>query len=192
MNPSVDGYIRKNRTWQEELQALRKILLDSPLTEEVKWRVPVYTLQGKNVAFLGAFKESAVLSFIKGVLLKDAKGILIQQTEQSQSVRIIRFASVQQIVEMKPILKAYIAEAIEVEKAGLKVKLKKISEFTVPQELQTKFKEKPALKTAFTALTPGRQRAYILYISAAKQSKTREARVEKHVKRILEGKGLDD
>jgi len=192
MNPKVDGYVRKNKRWQEELQKLRTIILDSPLTEEVKWRVPCYTFGDSNVAFIGAFKESCVLSFVKGVLLKDRKRILIQQTENSQSVRVIRFTSVQQIVELEPILKGYIHEAVETEKAGLKVKLKKISEFKIPEELQTKLDENLALKTAFTALTPGRQRGYILHFSAAKQSKTRASRVEKCVQRILNGKGLLD
>jgi uncharacterized protein YdeI (YjbR/CyaY-like superfamily) len=192
MNPQVDGYVRKNKKWREELQELRRIILDSELTEEVKWRVPCYTRQGCNVVFLGAFKNYCVLSFVKGVLLKDAKGILIQQTENSQSVRVIRFTNVGEIVEMRSVLKAYIDEAIEVEKAGLKVKLKKITEHKVPQELQNKLDEIPALKTAFHALTPGRQRAYLLYFAAPKQSKTRESRIEKCMRRILKGKGLDD
>ena len=192
MNPKVDGYLRKSQDWQEELQKLRTIILDCGLTEEVKWRVPCYTFQGTNVLFIGRFKESCVLSFIKGVLLKDAKHILIQQTENSQSVRIIRFATLQQIVKLEPVLKAYIHDAIEVEKAGLKVKFKKTAEFTIPEELQKKLDELPALKTAFSALTPGRQRGYILYFSAAKQSKTRESRVEKYMPQILNGKGMDD
>src|SRR5438874_9790054 len=192
MNPKVDGYLRKSKQWQEELQKLRMIILDCGLTEEVKWRVPCYTFQGSNVLFMGRFKESCVLSFVKGALLKDAKRILIQQTENSQSVRIIRFTNVQQIVELEPVLKPYIREAIEVEKAGLKVRLKKPSEFKIPEEFQTKLDEVPALKKAFAALTPGRQRAYLLYFSAAKQSKTRESRVEKWMKQILNGKGLDD
>src|SRR6266487_3800106 len=154
MNPKVDGYLRKNQKWQEELQKLRMIILDCGLTEEVKWRVPCYTFQGSNVLFIGRFKESCVLSFVKGVLLKDARGILIQQTENSQSVRIIRFTHVQQIVKLEPVLKAYINEAIEAEKAGLKVKFKKTSEFIIPQEFQTKLDEIPALKSAFDALTP--------------------------------------
>jgi len=192
MNPKVDGYLRKSKEWQDELQKLRRIILDCGLTEEVKWRVPCYTFQGTNVLFIGRFKESCVLSFIKGVLLKDAKHILIQQTENSQSVRIIRFATLQQIVKLEPVLKAYIHEAIEAEKAGLKVKFKKTAEFTIPEELQKKLDELPALKTAFSALTPGRQRGYILYFSAAKQSKTRESRVEKYMPQILNGKGMDD
>jgi uncharacterized protein YdeI (YjbR/CyaY-like superfamily) len=158
----------------------------------VKWRVPCYTREGRNVIFIGRFKESCVLSFVKGVLLKDPKRILIQQTENSQSVRIIRFTDVQQIVKLEPVLKAYIKEAIEVEKAGLKVKLKKVSEFKVPEELQTKLDELPALKAAFGALTPGRQRAYLLHFSGAKQSTTRASRVDKCTPRILKGKGLDD
>ena len=192
MNPKVDGYLRKSKQWQDELQKLRTIILGCGLTEEVKWRVPCYTFQESNVLFIGRFKESCVLSFVKGVLLKDPKGILIQQTENSQSVRVIRFTTVQQIVKLEPVLKAYIKEAIEVEKAGLKVKLKKITDFKIPVELQTKFDEIPALKTAFTALTPGRQRAYLLYCSGAKQSKTRESRIEKCMPQILKGKGLDD
>jgi uncharacterized protein YdeI (YjbR/CyaY-like superfamily) len=191
-NPKVDGYIRKTKEWQEELQGLRTIILDCGLTEEVKWRVPCYTFQGSNVLFIGRFKESCVLSFVKGVLLKDAKRILIQQTENSQSVRIIRFTSVQEIVKMEPVLKAYIHEAIEAEKSGLKVRLKKISEFKIPEEFQTKLDELPALKKAFSALTPGRQRAYLLHFSGAKQSMTRASRVEKCIKQILKGKGIDD
>jgi uncharacterized protein YdeI (YjbR/CyaY-like superfamily) len=191
-NPSVEGYIRKTKEWQQELQELRRIILDSELTEEVKWRVPCYTFHGSNVLFIGRLKEWCAISFVKGVLLKDAKRILIQQTENSQSVRIIRFTNVGQIVELEPVLKAYINEAIAVEKAGLKVKLKKVSEFKIPEEFQTKLDELPALKSAFNALTPGRQRAYLLHFSAAKQSKTRASRVEKCIKQILKGKGIDD
>lgn len=192
LNPKVDGYIRKNKTWQAELQQLRKIILDCQLTEDVKWRVPCYTLENSNVVILGCFKEGCVLSFVKGVLLKDPKGILIQQTENSQSGRILRFTDVQQIIALEPVLKAYILEAIEVEKAGLKVPFKKISEFAVPQEFQARLDEMPALKKAFSALTPGRQRAYLLHFAGAKQSKTRASRVEKCIGRILDGKGLDD
>lgn len=192
MNPSVDGYIRKSEAWQDELQALRKIILSCDLTEEVKWRVPCYTSENRNVLFIGRLKECCLLSFIKGVLLKDPKKILIQQTENSQSVRIIRFTNVQQIAKLEPTLKAYIKEAIDAEKAGLKVKLKKVSEFAVPEEFQIKLDQMPALKTAFSALTPGRQRGYLLHFSGAKQSKTRADRVEKCMKRILSGKGLLD
>jgi uncharacterized protein YdeI (YjbR/CyaY-like superfamily) len=191
-NPKVDGYIRKSEEWQEELQKLRAIILDRGLIEEVKWRVPCYTYQKKIVLFIGRLKESCVLSFAKGTLLKDAKRILIQQTENSQSVRIIRFTSIQEIVKLEPVLKAYINQAIEVEKAGLKVKFKKTSEFNIPEEFQAQLDEISELKTAFAALTPGRQRGYLLYFSGAKQSKTRAARVEKYMQQILAGKGIDD
>jgi uncharacterized protein YdeI (YjbR/CyaY-like superfamily) len=192
MNPKVDGYLRKNKKWRQELQKLRTILLDCQLTEEVKWRVPCYTFQKSNVVLMHVFKEYCALLFFKGALLKDANGILIQQTKNTQAARQIRFTNVREIVEMKPVLKAYIYKAIEVEKAGLKVNFKKTTEFKIPEELQNKLDEIPALKTAFAALTPGRQRAYILYFSAAKQSKTRESRVEKYMRQILNGKGLDD
>jgi len=191
-SPKVDGYLRKNKTWQKELQALRTILLDCQLTEDVKWRAPCYTFENSNIAIMGSFKDGCALSFFKGALLKDPKGILITPGENTQSARGIRFTNVQQILEMKPILKAYINEAIEVEKAGLKVTFKSIAEHAVPEELQKKLDEIPALNAAFRALTPGRQRAYILHISAAKQPGTRERRVDKCMRRILEGKGLDD
>jgi uncharacterized protein YdeI (YjbR/CyaY-like superfamily) len=192
MNPKVDGFLRKSKKWQNELQKLRMIALDCELTEEVKWRHPCYTFQESNIVLIHGFKEYCALLFIKGALLKDAKGLLIQQTENVQAGRQIRFTNVQQIVEMEPILKAYIQEAIKVEKAGLKLKLKKTTEFKIPQEFKNKLDEIPTLKTAFAALTPGRQRAYILYFSAAKQSKTRESRVEKCMQQILNGRGLDD
>ena len=192
LNPKVDGYLRKSKKWQEELQKLRMILLGCQLTEEVKWRVPCYTFQERNIVILGRFKKCCVLSFVKGALLHDASGILVKPGENTQAARVIRFTNVQQIVEMEPILKAYIYEAIEVEKAGLKVKFKKIAEMKLPEEFQNKLDEIPALKTAFDALTPGRQRAYILYFSAPKQAKTRASRVEKCMQQILNGKGLDD
>lgn len=192
MNPKVDGYLRKSEQWQEELQTLRRIILDCQLTEEVKWRVPCYTFQERNIIILGRFKECCVLSFVKGALLKDAHRILVKPGENTQATRVIRFTSVQQIVEVGPVLKAYIHEAVEVEKAGLKVKFKKITEHKIPEELQKKLDELPALKTAFAALTPGRQRAYLLYVSAAKQSNTRESRIEECMQRILSGKGLND
>ena len=192
MNPKVDGYLRKSKQWQEELAKLRTIVLDCQLTEEVKWRVPCYTFQKKVVLFIGRFKDSCVLSFAKGALLKDARRLLIQQTENSQSVRIVRFTSVEQIVKLESVLKTYIEEAVEVEKAGLKVAFKKTSEFKISEEFQAKLDELPELKKAFAALTPGRQRGYLLYFSAAKQSKTRTARVEKCIQQILDGKGLDD
>jgi uncharacterized protein YdeI (YjbR/CyaY-like superfamily) len=192
MNPKVDGLLKKAKKWQEEFETLREIVLDSPLTEEVKWGQACYTSAGRNVVLILGFIEYCALLFFKGALLKDPKAILIQQTENVQSARQIRFTNVREIVEMKPILKAYIQEAIEAEKAGLKVKLKKTSDFKVPEEFQTKLDKNPSLKKAFAALTPGRQRGYIFYFSAAKQSKTREARVEKYMPQILRGKGLDD
>ena len=192
MNPKVDGYLRRSKKWQEELEKLRKIVLDCGLTEELKWGVPCYTFQESNVVLIHVFKDYCALLFFKGALLKDAKGILIQQTANVQAARQIRFTNVREIVKMKTILKAYIYEAIEVEKAGLKVNFKKPTEFAIPEEFQNKLAEMPGLKTAFGALTPGRQRAYILYFSAPKQSKTRESRVEKCMKQILNGKGLDD
>ena len=191
-NPKVDGFLRKQKKWQEELKTLRRIILGCELNEEVKWRVPCYTFQKSNVVLLGAFKEYCVVSFVKGALLKDPKGILVAPGENTQSARVIRFTSVEQILKMESSLKAYVEEAIEVEKAGLKVAFKKITERAVPEELQKKLDEMPALKTAFGALTPGRQRAYLLYFSAAKQSKTRVSRVDKCMKQILKGKGLND
>jgi uncharacterized protein YdeI (YjbR/CyaY-like superfamily) len=191
-NPRMDGYFNRAKKWREELKELRMIILDCGLTEELKWYQPCYTFQNGNVVLIHGFKEYCALLFIKGVLLKDAKGILIQQTENVQAGRQIRFTNVREIVGMEPVLKAYIHEAIEVEKAGLKVNLKKTSEFKIPEEFQKKLDKNPALKTAFAALTPGRQRAYILYFSAAKQSKTRASRVEKWMQPILNGKGLND
>ncbi|KXZ20925.1 hypothetical protein AXI59_13320 [Bacillus nakamurai] len=191
-NPKVDEYISKATKWKEEYEKLRNIVLDCELTEEFKWMHPCYTFEKKNIVLIHGFKEYCALLFPKGVLLQDPHGILIQQTENVQAARQIRFTNVQEIAEMETILKAYIDEAVKVEKAGLKVNFKKETEFTIPEELQNKFDEIPALKTAFEALTPGRQRAYILYFSKAKQSKTRESRVEKYVQHILNGKGLND
>jgi len=192
MNPKVDFYFSKAEKWQEELEKLRMIILDCQLTEELKWGVPCYTFQKSNIVLIHVFKEYCALLFIKGALLNDANGILIQQTENVQAGRQIRFTNVREIIEMETILKAYIYEAIEVEKAGLKVGFKKTTEFIIPEEFQNKFDEIPALRTAFEALTPGRQRAYILYFSAPKQSKTRESRIEKYTQQILDGKGLND
>ena len=192
MNPKVDFYFSKSEKWQEELEKLRRIILDCQLTEELKWGVPCYTFQKSNIVLIHVFKEYCALLFFKGALLNDANGILIEQTKNVQAGRQIRFTNVREIVEMETILKAYIYEAIEVEKAGLKVNFKKTTEFIIPEELQNKLDEIPALKTAFDALTPGRQRAYILYFSAPKQSKTRESRVEKCMQQILNGKGLND
>ena len=192
MNPKVDFYFDKSEKWQKELKQLRTIALDCGLTEELKWGCPCYTLQKSNIVLIHEFKEYCAYLFFKGVLLNDTNGILIQQTENVQSARQIRFTNVREIVEMKDILKTYIYEAIAVEEAGLKVTLKKTAEFNVPEEFQKKLDKMPALKKAFEALTPGRQRAYLFHFSQPKQSKTREARVEKYVQQILNGKGLDD
>jgi uncharacterized protein YdeI (YjbR/CyaY-like superfamily) len=192
MNPNVDFYFSKATKWQDEIRKLRMIVLDCSLTEELKWGNPSYTFQDSNIVLIHTFKEYCALLFFKGALLNDASGILIQQTENVQAARQIRFTSVKEIVEMEPILKAYIYEAIEVEKAGLQVNFKKASEFTMAEEFKKKLDELPGLKTAFEALTPGRQRAYLLHFSQPKQSKTRESRVEKYVQQILDGKGLND
>jgi uncharacterized protein YdeI (YjbR/CyaY-like superfamily) len=191
-NPKVDEFLSKAEKWKEEYEKLRNIVLDCDLTEEFKWMHPCYTFDKKNIVLIHGFKEYCALLFHKGALLKDAHGILIQQTENVQAARQIRFTNIQEIVEMETILKAYINEAVEVEKAGLEVSFKETKEYIIPEELQNKFNEIPALKTAFEALTPGRQRAYILHFSGPKQSKTRESRIEKYMKQILNGKGLND
>lgn len=191
-NPKVDEFLSKAKKWKEEFEKLRTIILDCELTEDFKWMHPCYTYNNKNVVLIHGFKEYCALLFHKGALLQDTDGILIQQTENVQAARQIRFTNVQEINELENILKAYIHEAIEVEKAGLKVDVNKNIELNIPEELQNKFDEIPALKIAFEALTPGRQRAYTLYFSQAKQSKTRESRVEKYVQKILDGKGLKD
>jgi uncharacterized protein YdeI (YjbR/CyaY-like superfamily) len=192
MNPKVDWYFNKAEKWQEELAQLRTIVLDCGLNEELKWGCPCYTFQKSNIVLIHVFKEYCALLFFKGALLKDAYGILVQQTENVQATRQIRFDSIEEIVELEPVIKAYLSEAVEVEKAGLKVPFKKTAEFKIPEELQIRLDEIPAFKTAFYALTPGRQRGYLLYFSAAKQSKTRESRIEKYMPPILNGKGLDD
>jgi uncharacterized protein YdeI (YjbR/CyaY-like superfamily) len=192
MNHKVDFYFSKAKNWQEEIKKLRMIILDCQLTEELKWGVPCYTFQKTNIVLIHVFKEYCALLFFKGALLNDAEDILIQQTKNVQAARQIRFTNVREIVKMQTILKAYIYEAIEVEKAGLKVNFKKTSEFSIPEEFQNKLDKTPLLKAAFDALTPGRQRAYIFYFSAPKLSKTRESRVEKCMKQILNGKGLND
>ena len=192
MNSKVDAYISRTKDWQKELEELRNITLDCGLTEELKWGCPCYTFQKKNVVLIHVFKEYCAFLFFKGALLKDPKGILIQQTENVQVARQIRFTNVREIVKLKPALKTYIFEAIEVEKAGLKAPLKKTAEFNMPEEFQNKLDKKSALKKAFEALTPGRQRAYLLYFSAPKQSKTRESRIEKYTPEILKGRGLND
>ena len=192
MNPKVDGFLRNAKKWRDEFQKLRKVCLDCGLTEELKWGKPCYTYQGSNIVLIHGFKEYCALLFFKGALLKDPKGILVQQTENVQAARQIRFTNVREIVEVESTLKAYIKEAIEADKAGLEVSYKKTSEFVIPEEFQNRLDESPALKTAFDALTPGRQRGYLLYFSAAKQPTTGEARVEKCLQQILNGKGLND
>jgi len=191
-NPKVDFFFRKAEKWQEEYEKLRTIVLDCGLIEELKWGVPCYTYENSNIVLIHGFKEYCALLFHKGALIKDPIGILVQQTENVQAARQIRFTNVEEIDEMEHVLKAYIQEAIEVEKSGLEVEFKKTSEFNMPEEFQKKLDEDPALKTAFEALTPGRQRGYLLYFSAPKQSKTRETRVEKYTQHILDGKGLND
>lgn len=192
MNPKVDFYFSKNESWQEEIKKLRIIVLDCGLTEELKWGVPCYTFEKNNIVLIHVFKEYCALLFFKGALLHDSSRILIQQTPQVQAARQIRFTNVREIAKLRSILKAYIYEAIEVEKAGLKVNLKKTAEYSIPEEFKQKLDKKPALKKAFNALTPGRQRGYLLHFSAPKQSKTRESRIEKCIPQILNGKGLND
>jgi uncharacterized protein YdeI (YjbR/CyaY-like superfamily) len=192
MNPKIDGFLRKAKKWRAEFEKLRMVCLDCGLTEELKWGKPCYTHQKSNIVLIHGFRDYCALLLFKGVLLKDAKGILVQQTANVQAARQIRFTNVRQIFEMEPILKAYINEAIEVEKTGFEVGYKKTSEFVIPEEFQNRLVEYPALKKAFDALTPGRQRGYILYFSAAKRSKTRESRVAKCEQQILNGKGLND
>jgi len=191
-NPKVDFYFTKAKKWQQELDQLRKIMLDTGLSEELKWGVPCYTLQKSNIVLIHVFKEYCALLFFKGALLNDANGILIRQTENTQSARQIRFTNIREIFDLGPLIISYIDEAIAIEKAGLKVDFKKSTELIYPEEFQNKLDQIPALKTAFEALTPGRQKAYHLYFSAAKQAKTRESRVEKYIPQILSGKGLDD
>jgi uncharacterized protein YdeI (YjbR/CyaY-like superfamily) len=192
MNPKVDFFFDKASTWQAEYRQLRKLILDCGLAEELKWGVPCYTVDGKNIILIHGFKEYCAVLFFKGALLQDAESILIQQTENVQSPRQVRFTNIKEIVKLASVLKAYIYEAIEVEKAGLKVALKKTSEYTVPAEFQEILDHDPALKKAFKALTPGRQRAYLFYFSQAKRSETRAARVKKYIPHILQGKGIDD
>ena len=192
MNPKVDFYFNKEKKWQEEIERLRAIILDCGLTEELKWGCPCYTFGKSNIVLIHVFKEYCALLFFKGALLNDTHNILIQQTENVQVARQVRFTSLGEIIELEPVLKACVFEAIEVEKAGLKVVLKTTADFAVPEEFQSKLDRIPALKTAFAALTPGRQRGYLFHFSQPKQSKTREARVEKYIPQILAGKGLDD
>ncbi len=191
-NPKVDSYLKRNERWQAEMAALRALLLDCPLTENLKWGVPCYTLDGKNVVLIHAFKDYCALLFHKGALMKDPDGILIQQTENVQSARQIRFTSLDEIHRMQNLIKSYVHEAIEVEKAGLKVVHKTVAEFAVPEEFERALAEDDSLKSAFEALTPGRQRAFLLHFLSAKQSATRESRIEKCRPKIMAGKGLDD
>ena len=192
MNPKADWFFAKDTKWQKEYEKLRAIILDCGLIEELKWGCPCYTFQNSNIVLIHGFKEYCALLFFKGALLNDPNGILIQQTKNVQSARQIRFTNVKEIVKMEKILKAYVYEAIEVERAGLKVKLKKTSEYKIPEEFQKKLDKNKTLKTAFDKLTPGRQRGYIFYFSQPKLSKTRESRIEKSIKQIFDGKGLND
>jgi uncharacterized protein YdeI (YjbR/CyaY-like superfamily) len=191
-NPKVDGYFGKNERWEKEVRKLRAIALDSELTEELKWGCPCYTLSGGNITLIHVFKEYCALLFFKGALLQDGHRILVQQTKNVQVARQIRFTDLSEVVKLERVVKAYILEAIAVEKSGLQVEMKKTAEFEMPEEFKRKLKELHALKKAFYSLTAGRQRGYLLHFSSAKQSKTREARVEKCMERILAGKGLDD
>ena len=191
-NPKVDFFFRKAEKWGQEFEKLRTIILDCGLTEELKWGVPCYTFDNANILLIHGFKEYCAILFVKGALLKDARGILIQQTKNVQAARQIRFTNVREIVKLQTVLKAYIHEAVEVEKAGLKIIHKKTSDFTIPREFQNQLDANPALKEAFYALTPGRQRGYLFYFSQPKLSKTREARVEKYMDLILDGMGLND
>ncbi|MBF0575207.1 YdeI/OmpD-associated family protein [Dysgonomonas sp. GY617] len=192
MNPKVDIFLSEATKWQAEFERLRTIILDCHLTEELKWGKPCYLFENRNIALIHGFKEYCAILFFKGSLLKDPNNILVQQTENIQAARQVRFTNIQEIVNIEPILKAYIYEAIDIEKSGLEVNFKKNTEFKIPEEFQKKLDEIPALKTAFESLSPGRQRAYILYFSTAKQIKTRELRVEKYTQQILDGKGLND
>jgi uncharacterized protein YdeI (YjbR/CyaY-like superfamily) len=192
MNPKVDDYLSNTTKFQKELELLRSIVLDCGLIEELKWGTPCYMFQKTNMILLGAFKDSCIISFLKGALLSDTENLLMKAGENTQAARIIKFTNAKDIVKIKSILKTYIFEAVEIEKAGLKVEPKKHSEYNVPEELKNQFKQKPDFKKAFEVLTPGRQRGYLLYFSDSKQSKTREARIEKYTQRIMSGKGIND
>jgi len=192
LNPKVDEYLNKTKRWQAELEKLRSLLLSCGLTEDFKWRNPCYTSQGKNIVVIGELKDCCTLSFFKGALLKDPEGILNKPGENTRAARVIRFTSVREIEKLKSVLKSYLAEAIELEKAGLKVDFEKDRELEIPEEFQQKLADNPDLREAFDALTPGRQRGYLIYFSGAKQSRTRASRVEQHTERILAGKGIHD
>ncbi|CAM3019359.1 hypothetical protein DRF59_13610 [Chryseobacterium flavum] len=192
MNPKVDFFFEDAGQWQEEFKALRTIALSTELVEDLKWGCPCYTFEGKNIFLIHGFKEYCAFLFFKGALMKDPDHILIRQTENVQAARQVRFTDVQQINDLKEILRSYMFEAVEIEESGVKVDMKKTKEFEMPEEFQNKLEQDPALKEAFESLTPGRQRAYLLHFSSAKQSKTREARIEKNIPQILTGKGLND
>jgi uncharacterized protein YdeI (YjbR/CyaY-like superfamily) len=192
MNPKVDFFFDKAKQWQKEFEKLRAIALDTGLEEELKWGCPCYTYQEKNIFLIHGFKEYCAILFFKGALLNDTDNILIQQTENVQAARQIRFTGLREIVDLEKVIKTYMYEALEVEKSGIKVPMKKTKEFEMPEEFQKRLDENLLLKEAFEGLTPGRQRAYLLYFSSAKQSKTREARIEKYIPEILNGKGLND
>lgn len=192
MNPKVDAFLKRQANWRAELEKLREILLESGLTEELKWGKPCYALDGKNVTLIHGFKEYCAILFHKGALLKDPKGVLIQQTKNVQAARQIRFTSVQEVTKLERTVKAYVREAIEIERKGLQVQFRKTEDFERPEEFELKLAASARFEKAFAALTPGRQRAYIFHFSQPKLSKTRAARVEKHIPRILKGLGLDD
>ncbi|WP_426278259.1 YdeI/OmpD-associated family protein [Chryseobacterium sp. S-02] len=192
MNPKVEFFFDKAKQWQKEFEKLRGIALETELVEDLKWGCPCYTYEGKNIFLIHGFKEYCALLFFKGALMKDPENILIQQTENVQSARQIRFTDIQQIVDLEKVLRNYIFEAVEIEESGVKIEMKKTKEFEMPEEFQQKLDENPVLKEAFETLTQGRQRAYLLYFSSAKQSKTRKSRIEKYIPEILNGKGLND
>lgn len=192
MNPKADFFFDEAGQWQKEFEKLRTILLDTGLEEEIKWGCPCYTYHGKNIVLIHGFKEYCALLFFKGALLKDTDNILIQQTENVQAARQIRFTSLREVNDLEKVIKMYVYEAVEIEKSGVQIKMKETREFEMPEEFQNKLNENPELQEAFEALTPGRQRAYLLHFSSAKQSKTRETRIEKYIPQILQGKGLND
>jgi uncharacterized protein YdeI (YjbR/CyaY-like superfamily) len=191
-NPDVEFYFENDGRWKDHINHLRSILLDCGLIEQLKWGCPCYVFNNSNVVLIHVFKEYCALLFFKGALLKDPDGLLVQQTKNVQAARQLRFTDTRQIKRIAPVIKSYIYEAIEVEKAGLKVKLKKTSEYSVPPEFESALQKRPALKKAFASLTPGRQRAYLHFFSSAKQTTTRKQRVEKYIPKIMGGKGLDD
>jgi len=191
-NPKADFYFTKAGKWQKEIEKLRVILLDSGLNEELKWGCPCYTLDDNNIVLIHVFKDYCALLFFKGALMKDPKGILVQQTKNVQAARQMRFTDLRKIIDLETSIKSYVKEAVKIEKAGLKVEFKETKEFEMPEEFRVRLSKNAALKKAFTSLTPGRQRGYLLYFSSAKQSATRESRIEKFIQQILKGKGLDD